>query len=266
MHYLDLSEEEFDYFKLRDVNYADITLFVQRRHILIDENILSIRRLDVLPTPQDDPVSEITKTERIFFAKFEPLLAKCENRFFFAHDNLKNEYVMLLKNTKLPMGTTIRVKKHRIIANRAENVLNILEADAKLSNKHTLYVLTSDATNDDVTQVEVDGNEQWERYIVNHDNELVIVDHSLLHYVNGKEIFAVYDIVKERPVDDDDAVSTDQQIDNDHNTDREDEEDTDSENSATSTEEEFVTLVDLKSFSFHEMIYKNCMRFSVNSK
>lgn len=241
MHYLDLTEEEFGYFKLRDVNYADITLLVQRRHILIDENILSIKRLDMVATPQNDLVSEQTKTERIFFGTFEPLLAKCENRFFFVHENLKNEYIMLLKNTKMPMGSTIRVKKHRIIANRAENVLNILEADTQLSDKHTLYVLTPNAINDDVKRVERDSNEQWQRYIVSHDNELVIVDHSLLHHVNGQEIFAVYDIVKERTIDDDGEVLDEQQLDDDQNTDREDEEDTNSEISATSTEEEFVT-------------------------
>lgn len=258
MHYLDLTEEEFGYFKLRDVNYADITLFVQRRHILIDDNILSIKRLDVLPTPQDDPVSE--QTERIFFTKFEPLLAKCNNNFFFVHENLKNEYVMLLKNTKMPMGTTIRVKKHRIIADRAVNVLNTLEADAQLSDKHTLFVLTPDATNDEVTRV--DGNEQWKRYIVNHDNELVIVDHSLLHHDNGKEIFAVYDIVKERSIDDEDVMA-EQHTDND--TDREDEEDTNSKNSATSTgEEEPMTLVDFNIFSFNQLIHKIRMHFSVN--
>lgn len=263
MHYLDFTEEESGYFKLRDVNYADITLFVQRRHILIEDNILSIQRLDVLPTPQDDPVSEQTKTKRIFFSKFEPLLAKCDDNFFFAHENLKNEYLMLLKNTKMPMGTTIRVKKHRIIADRAVNVLNTLEADAQLSDRHTLFVLKPDAPIDEVTQVErIDGNELWQRYIVNHDNELVSVDHSLLHPDNGKEIFAVYDIVKERSTDDD-VVMDDQQTDSDQDTDREGEEDTNSENSATSAEEP-VTLVDFNVFSFNQLIRKNRMQFSVN--
>lgn len=240
VHYLDLTEEEFGYFKMGDVNYTNITLSVKKCHIFIDENMFSIKRL-ALPSELDDPVSEITKTERIFFTTCEPLLAKCDRNFFFVHENLRSEYEMLLKNTKKPMGTTIRVKKNRIIANRAENVLNILESDVRLSANNTLYVLTPD----EEIHIERDvGNEQWKRYIVNQDNELVNVERSLLHNVSCQEIFAVYDIVKEQSIDD--GVVAHQETDGDP----ENDEHTNSEISAASSYDE--PLVDFNIIKYFE--------------
>lgn len=240
VHYLDLTEEEFVYFKLRDVNCTDITLSVKKCHIFIDENMFSIKRLE-LPSERDDPVSEKTKTERIFFTKCEPLLAKCERYFFFVHENLKSEYEMLRKNTKKPMGTTIRVKKNRIIANRAEHVLNILESEVRLSANHTLYILTPD---EEIHIERDDRNEQWQRYIFNQDNELVIVERSLLYNDSCHEIFAVYDIVKEQSIDDEVVVH--QEIDGD----RENDEDTNSEISSASTYDE--PLVDFNIINYIE--------------
>lgn len=235
VHYVDLNEEECGYFKLRDINCTDIVLSVKRSHILIDENTLSIKRMNVPATQQDDPVSEITNTERIYFSKFEPLVAKCEQNFFFVHENLKFEYEMLLKNTKQPMGTTIRVKKNRIIADRATNVLNALEPDVQLCAEHTLYVLKPDANDvDDENMMQMkkhrDDHEVWQRYIFNQDNELVVVESSLLYGGYCQEIFAVYNIVKERTIEEREAAH--EEITDVRGT---DDEDTSSESSSASS-------------------------------
>lgn len=190
--------------QLRDVNLNSVTLIVERCHIIIDENIFGIKRLDV-SAPPNDPISHQTNTERIYFSKCEPLVAKCEGNFFFVHENLKREYEWLLQSTNKPMGTSIRVKKNRMIINRTENVLNILNSDIPFCATQTLDVLTPDANKkncDDDEYALAPGNltELWQRYIVNQDNELVVVERDLIYNEHIEEIFAVYDLIKQRSI------------------------------------------------------------------
>lgn len=235
VHYLDLTEDEVGFFKMHDLSSSNFPFCVKRCHIRIDENTLSIQRLNV-PSAQDDRMSEVTKTERIYFTKCEPLMAKCERNFFFVHENLENEYKMLLTHTKEPMGTAIRVKKNRIITNRKENVLNILEPNVELCDDYTIFVLKPDTMDSDATRVEYsDDNEQWHRYLVNADNELVVVEQRLIYDSNCREIFADFTKKCSIPVDDE-AVARQTIKDN-----AEESNDQNEETSSTSSEEEFIS-------------------------
>lgn len=212
VHYLDLTDDEFNYFQQRDVNAHGIALHVKPSHVLIDEQTLSIRRLLVMPDARQsssDSVSEATNTERIRFSTTDdPLLAEYEQNFYFVHETLRTEYEMLLKLTKKPMGTAIRMMRNRIVANRKENVLNVLESTVQLTADDTLFILTPDSSkfNGQRDQIVVNGdengNQQWQRYIANQANELVMVDYDLLYEDKcAIEIVADYQLAKDKNVD-----------------------------------------------------------------
>lgn len=235
VHYLDLTEEEAGYFKLIDVNYSNITLSVERNHIFIDDDSLSIKRLRLPAAPQqNDTVSEMAQTEWIFFSECEPLLAKFEQKFYFVHENLKNEYESLLKISKKPMGTAIRVKKQRINANRGENVLNIIKSDVQLGADQTIHLFQPKAVNGGEMHSERDdGNQQWQRYLINQDNELVLIDDGLLFNVIG----SIDDFDKEHPIVEQMVVELVNEDDGENG------EDTDSEISSLPSEDGCTPLV-----------------------
>lgn len=234
VNYLDLTEEEAGYFKLIDVNCSNITLSVERNHIVIDDNSLSIERLRLPADPQNDAVSEMTKTEWIFFSECEPLMAKYEQKFYFVHENLKNEYETLLKISKKAMGTAIRVKKQRIDANRVENVLNIIKSDVQSGADQTIYLYQPKAVNGGEMHSECDDrNQQWQRYLINQDNELVPIDDGLLF--NVIESIDEYD--NEHPIDEQMVMELEKEDDG------ENDEDTNSEISSLSSEDGCIPSV-----------------------
>lgn len=235
VHYLDLSEEEFELFKLWDLIQYSIPIAAKPCDIFIENGTLSINRLSVPPRQHDDCELELSKTDRIYFSECEPLLAEYEQHFFFVHESLANEYKLLLQCTKQPMGTTLRVKRNQIVANRAENVLNVLESNVRLCANPAVHEISTGETGTEIDKVVLD--EKWKRYIVNSDNELVVVESSLLIGAIDKEIDASYDIVQECSMQTSEDAAECLMIDNVvENT----EDDTQSETSSTSTESEQI--------------------------
>lgn len=130
IYFLDLYQLEYD--RLLDLcnglrSQALLTVF--RDHIYISVGQLSVRRIREPENrlPADLLMeSKLSGTECIAFASFEKnFLAKCKGKYYLVQKPLMTEYKDVLARSGYPMGTSMRLRRNRLMVDDKEHILSI---------------------------------------------------------------------------------------------------------------------------------------------
>lgn len=130
LYFLELYQLEYDrVLDLCNGSRSQVSLTVLRDHIFICVGQLSVKRIQEpgnrLPADLQKE-SHLSCTECIAFASFEKnFLAKCKGKYYVDQKPLMTEYKDVLARSGYPMGTSMRLRRNRLIVDDKEHILSI---------------------------------------------------------------------------------------------------------------------------------------------
>lgn len=193
--FLDLTTEEYSHLNL--VNETTVELNINSQCIQIEQNMFNIRRIKVrhvTPNMQQSTRERLWSSlnmGRVQFSSTEPFLAKYENEIYLVGDKLRDEYLRLLKRTKMNAGTAIRLYNDRLCIDLSNRTLEVTKTTSFEKQKEICRILAAPDFKSDF--LDEYNSEKFRRYIINYKtNTLLEVDPILIHSSNHDDCGEIY--------------------------------------------------------------------------
>lgn len=175
------------------MNNWNVVLTPSRRHIVILNDKLNIKRIPDYKMPETEALSSlcnISSIARVQFSTTLPILAKYNDEIFFIGDKLCEEYLNILKSFNQQIGAAIRIDKKFLTFDMVKQTLDITET-TNFQNLQTFCSVNKSSNLNMHLEAEIKYySNEYKRFVINNRPFTMLeVDTSLIYSFQGTEIF-----------------------------------------------------------------------------